>query len=339
MPLNNSRRPWLLVAFVAAALLTLAACGGDDDAAKDAVFSPQNNQLDLYDIETGVKTVLIPEERNHVNGQVCLVPGGDGNFLLGEDTGQPEQRMGWGIFTPQGELVQKIEEPRSEGEAEQPEPFGCGFDGEDRLFVTDVGSGAFGAEDGKLIVFFPPAYEESCFLDLTLRTAGTVTIDDEGNVYVPETVPPGKVLRFAPPFPTSTSECESVPADKSTFIEDPDVGTPFGLARAPNGNWYLSSVVLPPAIREYDANGQFVRTIVEAETGGNPAGLAVAADGTIYYADLGLEEKPPPDFFGPAADAASVRRVTFLADGTPSMPETIGAGLNFADAVSILPLK
>lgn len=338
MPRRGRRRsPAIPLAVLLTIALALAACGGGDDEGSERLFSPQDNQLDVYDLSSGEKTVLIKQEQNMVNGQVCLLPDGSGDFLLGEDTGQPEQRMGWGIFSSKGKLVNKIPEPETPNEAEQPEPFGCGFDEEERLFVSDVGTGSFGASDGKLIVFFPPDYDEFCLLDTTLRTAGAIAIDDEGNVYVTEAVPPGKVLRFSPPFPSSADECQTTAVNKSTFIEDPELQTPLGIARAPNGNWYVSSVVIPPAIKEYDANGKLVRTIVEGAVVGNPAGIAVGANGTLYYADLGLEERPPPDFFAPADGEGTVRRVTFDVEGNPSELEIIGSGLSFPDAVSVLP--
>ena len=310
-------------------------------ASTEKLLAPQANQLDVYDLATGEMTVLIPTERYNVNGQACLLPDGSGNFLMGEDKGQPELRAGWGIFSPDGTMVQKIEEPITPDEAEQPEPFGCGFDSEARLFVTDVGTGNFGFSDGKLIVFFPPEYETFCLLDTTLRTAGTIAIAEDGSVYIPESVPPGEVLRFSPPFPTGPDECDSVPPNRSTFIDGgPALQTPFGIVQAPNGNWYVSSVLLPePMINEYDPDGNFVRTIVAGGTGGTPAGLALASDGTLYYADLAIVERPGAAVpFGPAAGEGTVRRVTFDENGTPSLPEIIGSGLNFPDAVSVVPL-
>ncbi len=316
--------------------LAVAACGDSGGGTRERLFAPQDNELQVHDLSTGDVTVLIPADRNTVNGQACLVPDGDGAFVMGEDTGQNEgRRQGWGIFSPEGMLIKKILEPESPDEAKQVEPFGCGFDADARLFVTDVGTGSFGASDGKLIVFFPPDYEQSCLLDTTLRTAGTVAIDDAGNVYIPEPVPPGRVVRFSPPFPSGPDECDKQPA-RSTFIEDAEMTTPLGIARATNGNWYVSSVFLPPTIREYDANGDFVRTIIEGSDIGNPAGLAVDSKGTLYYADLGLVQEPG-ELPGPGEGTGTVRRVTFDDEGEPSAPEIMASGLDFPDAVSVLP--
>jgi len=333
------RRPPLRSALLAVASVVLvlaAAC--DEESAKtvEKLFSPQANQLDVYDLESGESSVLIPAEQNTVNGEVCLLPGGDGNFLMGEDTGQDEgERQGWGIFEPDGTFVRKVLEPETPNEPGQIEPFGCAFDSEDRLFVSDVGSGSFDAGDGKLIVYFPPGYDASCILDAGLRTAGAVVIGENDNVYVTESVPQGKVLRFAPPFPDSAEQCETVAANKTTFIEDLDVQTPIGMVRAPNGNWYVSSVFIPPAIREYGADGTLVRVIAEGDDIGTPAGLAVDSSGTLYYADLGIVAREG-ELPGPAPGQGTVRKITFDASGEPSAPEIIGQGLDYPDAVTIL---
>ena len=309
---------------------------GCSAVAPELLFSPQDNQLDVYNLSTGEMTVLIPSDQYNVNGQVCLLPDGSGNFLMGEDIGQSEgARQGWGIFSRDGTLVDKIFEPVTPGEAEQPEPFGCAFDQQQRLFVTDIGTGSFDSKDGKLIVFFPPDYEESCVLETTLRTAGTIAIDDEGSVYLAETTPPGVVLRFTGPFATGPEECDSTPVNRLTFIDDEEMATPLGIAQAPNGNWYVASVFAPATIREYDTAGKFVRTIVEPGTGGTPAGLAVGRDGTIYYADLGIVERPDA-LPGPGPGEGTVRMVTFDADGNPNPPVIIGQDLTFPDAVTVL---
>jgi hypothetical protein len=327
----------LLVALGVGLVLVAACDDGGGGKQVEKLFSPQANELDVYDLETGEMTVLIPSEKYNVNGQVCALPDGSGNFLMGEDTNQSDgARQGWGIFSPDGEIVQKILDPETAGEAETPEPYGCAFDDEGRLFTTDIGDGSFEAHNGKLLLFFPEDdFGEVCILDTEIRVAGQVAIDDDGGVLVPEGVPPGNVLRYAGPFPSSAAECETVKPTKSVFIQDPEVLTPLGIARAPNGNWYLSSVFIPTAIREYDANGQFVRTIVEGEDIGNPAGLAVGSDGTLYYADLGLDQQPG-ELPGPAPGKSTVRKVTFDADGNPSAPEVMGSGFDYADGLGIV---
>jgi sugar lactone lactonase YvrE len=320
--------------------LFLFACGEDEGGRfgdREVLLSPQANQLDVYDLETDEKTVLIAAEDNTVNGQVCALPDGSGRFLLGEDTGQETgARQGWGIFSPEGELQDKILEPETPNEPEQVEPYGCGFDAEGRLFTSDIGDTGFDSTNGKLIVFFPPDYDSACVLDANIRVAGAIAVDDDGSVLITESVPPGRVLRFSPPFPAGEDECDSVTPEKTTFIEDPDMGTPLGIVRAPNGNWYVSSVFVPTTIREYDATGAFVRTIAEGGDIGSPAGLAVDSNGTLYYADLAIEVSG--DDIGPADGEGTVRRIRFDENGKPLPPEVIGSGLDYPDAVAVLTL-
>ena len=337
-PPPRSRSAFGALLILGATALLLVACGGGSGKnTVERLYGAQDNQLDVYDLDSGQVTVLIPAERNNVNGQVCLLPDGTGNFLMGEDTEQSEGvRQGWGVFSPDGMLISKILEAKNENEATQIEPFGCAFDKDGRLFVTDVGSGSFSAGDGKLIVYFPPDYTKYCILDDTLHVPGTVAVDDDGNVYMAETVPPGHVLRFDPPFPADAQSCDTTTLNRSTFVEDDQMTTPFGIARAPNGNWYISSVLLPTEVREYTPAGDFVRTVIEGDDIGNPAGIAVASDGTLYYADLGLVEQPPPQFFGPGDHTGTVRRVRFDEDGNALPPEIMGSGLNYPDAMTIM---
>lgn len=341
---SNIARALILTAALAAALLALNSCGAGGGGSKtvQVLFSAQANELDLYDLTTGAMTILIAAEQNNVNGQACLVPGGNGQFLMAEDTDQKNgARQGWMIFSSDGRPVKKLLEPEAPNEPDQIEPYGCAFDKERRLFTSDIGTGDFGATDGKLVLFLPPDYEDACLLDIEVRTAGTIAIDDDGSVLLTESVPPGRVLRYSGPFPKNAGECGTVKPAKSTFIEDQAVGTPLGIARASNANWYISSVYVPTAIREYTHDGAFVRVIAEGAQIGNPAGIAVDSKGTIYYADLGLTVSTGDDgkaSIGPEDGKGTVRKVTFDATGNPQPPVIMGSGFNFPDAVSVLPL-
>jgi sugar lactone lactonase YvrE len=333
-------RSLVLVAALAIGLVALSACksgGGSKQAEK--LYSPQNEELDVYDLVTGKMTVLIPVT-GWVNGQVCLVPDGSGSLLMAEDKNEEKGvRSGWSIFSKDGKFERKIPEPSSPtNEPKSLDPMGCAFDSQKRLFVTDVGEESFTGASGKLILFFPPDYTTYCILSDTLHTAGSVAIDDAGSVLVAETVPPGDVLRFSQPFPTDSDGCDTTPANKSVFIQDPNVGTPAGIARAPNGDWYVSSVFVPPAINEYDKTGKLVRNIVSGADIGNPEGIAVDSNGTIYYADLGLIQEPTNPLPHPGKGKGTVRKITFDKDGKPQPPQIMGSNFNFPDAVSVLKL-
>ena len=343
---RGSRPSWWLLAIACAFVALGAACSGGK-AAKEQLFSPQNEELDVYDLSTGKMTVLIPGSVDgmdagvgeNVNGQVCQFPDSSGRMIMAEDHEQKQgERPGWSIFASGGSFERKIPEPQASNEPSNIEPYGCAFDTQGRLFVSDIGTEDIGGASGKLIMYFPPDYRSFCILDTTLRVAGALAVDEPGNVYVPEASPPGRVVRFSPPFPTAPAVCDQTAANKSTFIEDAAMATPLGIVPAPNGHWYVSSVFAPPTIREYDANGKFVRTIIEGSDIGNPAGLAVDSKGTIYYADLGLVAKPG-GLPGPAQGKGTVRKVAFDASGQPGKPETMASGLDFPDAVSILKVK
>jgi hypothetical protein len=333
-------RKLLLSTVVLGLVSAAAACGGSSGSTTvEKLFSPQNNELDVYDLKTGDMTVLIPNTERNVDGQACLLPGGDGRFLIAEDIYQDRgARQGWEIFTADGQPVSKILEPVTEGEKKQIEPYGCVFDKDGRLFVTDVGDEDFTGGNGKLIVFYPPDYSTYCLLSHTLRVSLTLALDDDGSLLIAQAVPPGQVVRFSPPFPNDPTECETTQPKQSVFIEDPDLQTPSGIAKAPNGNWYVSSVFAPPAINEYGQDGKLVRKIISGTDIGNPQGLAVGSDGTIYYADLGLVTEPGK-LPGPGDKTGTVRKVTFDAQGNPQKPVVMGSGFDFPDAVSVLKVK
>jgi len=305
--------------------------------AGEVLLSPQNNQLDEIDLATAAVTTTIPSSRAHVNGQACLLPGGAGQFVTGEDTGQPAVRPGWAIFAPDGTFLQKLPLPPRENETMVGDPIGCAVDGQGRLFGSAIGSHG-GPADGQLVVFFPPDYTQGCVLDQTLRTPGTMAVDDAGNIYVAEATPPGAVQRFAPPFPSSVADCGTVVPAKSPFITYTDAVASLGVARGPNGHWFVSQVVglgaAGAGIREHDADGTFIRELFPPGSGGNPAGLAVDSAGTVYYADIGLDAQ-----MNTVAGKGTVRKVAFDDAGAPAAPELIERGLTFPDGLAVLPSR
>lgn len=293
-----------------------------------------------------------------VNGIVCGLPDGSGRFVAGEDTGQPVVRPGWGIFDADANQVGKLAATYLEDASDDRvgEPFGCAFDSQGRLFTTVIGTQAFGSDNGQLILWFPPydvfpgapgTYPNGevstnfCKIDVTIPTASGLLIDDNDHVFV--TSPAGlQVLEFSPPFPTGPDAAggcgrtdptgqplaDADRVDRSVFVQAFRAFS--GIARAPDGNIYLSNV-LGGHIEEYDDSGAFVRTIVPGSSPPpfNPQSLAVDADGSIFVSDLDLDEnmEPGPD--------GRVWRVGFDPRGEPLAPEPVLTGLAFPDGLGV----
>ncbi len=289
-----------------------------------------------------------PEWRRDINGMVCALPGGGGRLLAGEDTGQPEQIPGWGIFSPdgrqEGKLVPTYRVP-------QGEPHGCAVDADGRLFTTSVGNRGFLTSLGQLIQWFPP-YEgrpgRFCKLATDIGTAGAVAVDAQGRVYVASNSR-GAIYRFLPPFPTGPDAAggcgavDEVGSQKATNVRSEvftrGLYTFSGLAFAPNGNLYASSVFTGEIV-EIGPDGAVVRTVLDPPewippfATGTPFGLAVDAEGTLYYADLDLQWDLPS--IGPGPNG-KVWRIRFDAAGEPQPPEVLLDGLAFPDGVTVLP--
>jgi outer membrane protein assembly factor BamB len=365
----------------AAGLGALAAAwlaGAADAAPIDTgqlLYSTEGNRLRRIDVDTVSRPPLRQDvlirnategeagpsggEGRDVNGMVCRLP--DGRLVMGEDTGQPAVRPGWGLFTPDGEQVGKL---AARGATAQPEPFGCVLDGQGRLFTTEVGNPLANPGNGQLILWFPPyegypgapgtypngEYSTSyCVLADDVGAATGIAVDgDDVLVSSPRL---GAVLRFSGAWPTApdaeggcgrTSAIGSPLVDEGRVARSPFISHPTasGLARGPNGNWFVSAVLLS-SIVEFSPAGAPVRTILPAPPAGplpfpngSPQSLAFDAEGNLYYADLDLRGSPLDPSTGPNG---KVRRIRFDEEGDPLPPEIVRAGLRFPDAVSILP--
>jgi hypothetical protein len=351
--------------------------GGAPSSSDVIVFNGQGNNLDVYDSEPPfatqrlIATAADDPDGLDINAQICFwEDDGQTRFISGEDTGQPDPPAGWGIFDLNGDAVGDLEATQvgkltpTFQAAGDPENYGCGLLSDGRMVTTDVGNQALGEASGQLIVWFPPfdSYEVSyCKLDASIATAQSIWIDDDDNIYVASSRAFGDeaagVYRFSGPFPTSDDSeggCGSTDptgapmadaVDKELWIgisADTNLATPAGLAPAPDGGLYVSSV-FNGVINEYDADGAYVRTILEPPAGetlgsttystGTALGIGVGPDGTVYYADIGIvvEEGDLP---GPGGGNGTLRRITFV-DGEPQAPETMASGLAFPDGIGV----
>ena len=301
-----------------------------------------------------------------INAQICFFPDDSGWFIAGEDTNQPDPPAGWGIFELTGDTVAKFKAtqvgkltPTYQSANSNPENYGCGFLDDGRVVTTDIGNQASGDGSGQLIVWFPPFDSRQvtyCKLDVTIPTAGQIYVDGEDNIYVGSArpgTPQAGILRYVGPFPTSNDAAggcgkqdatgapmaDTVSRDLFIKAADPIV-TSYAMVPSGNDTFYVSSV-FNGVIGEYDENGTFLRTILKPPVGevlgektystGTPLGLGVDAEGTLYYADIGITVTA--DGIGPGPEG-SVRRIRFV-DGEPQAPEVLAAGLAFPDGIGI----
>jgi sugar lactone lactonase YvrE len=350
---------------------TTAPAGGDRDAGP-VVFSPQGNNLEAYtgvapfDHQTVITRRDDDPDGWDINGQICFLD--DRTFVAGEDTGQPDPPAGWAAFALRGDAVGNFSAervarfvPTYQPTDESPDNYGCGVLSDGRVVTTVIGNNASGPEDGELLLWFPPFDGEVstfCVLDAAIGTAQGIAVDADDNVYVASARgSTGGVLRYRPPFPTSADaagECGrrdgagSPMADvvaRERFITPSEanfLSSPNAIAAAPDGSWFVSSII-NGVISQFTPDGTFVRTVLAPPDGerlgarpystGTPLGLAVAPDGTLFYADLGLVLD---DGIGPGERTGSLRRIRFE-DGEPLAPETVADGLTFPDGLGIVP--
>jgi len=309
-----------------------------------------------------------------INGQVChFTTRGKRYLITGEDTQQPDPPAGWGIFELSGSAVGEfaVERvarlvPTYQPSADGADNYGCGVLSDGRIVTTDIGNQAGGSANGQLIIWFPPFSGEQvqyCKLDLHIATGQGIYVDKHDNLYLnsPRTAPEpdataAGVFKYSGPYPTSADArggCGRVDNLGSPLADaihkvrvvaggDHGLATPSGIAGAPNGHFFVASV-LSGTINEYDADWQFVQTVLRPPAGdrlgtmpystGTPLGLAVGEDGTLYYADIGLVIRRTGP--GPGNHTGTVRRITFADDGTPSPPDTLADNLQFPDGLGL----
>ncbi len=291
--------------------------------------------------------------------------------------GEERAGQGWGWFELRGDSIGGLTwtqvgkfEPTYATDSDNPENYGCGFLSDGRLLTTDVGD-QFPQDPatGQLIVWFPPFDRPVipyCKIDTAIPTAGQVYVDEQDRVYVGaqrsdtrDPRSPAGIYRYSDTWPTgpdAAGGCGRTDATDAPLVDDgaisrevfipagPLLATPTGVVRSPSGGFYASSV-FDGRITEYDANGQPIRPILQPNgqeqppypSTGTPLGLGIGPDGTLYYADIGVEVSFGPNGFsaGPGNQNGSVRQIRFV-DGAPQPPEKMDDGLAFPDGIGVL---
>jgi hypothetical protein len=95
----------------------------------------------------------------------------------------------------------------------------------------------------------------------------------------------------------------------------------------------VTSVVGNPAIAWYNVDGTPYPGKGPVPSGNySPFGIAVAPDGTTYFADIHVQ--PSNNGLSPQNGAGAVYKVTFN-NGVPNQPQTIGSGYSFPVGVTV----
>lgn len=336
------------------------------------VFNGQGNDLVAYSATEPFESQVVirnasddPEGRD-INGQICFDPSDPQRFVAGEDTDQEGAGSpGWGIFELEGTAIGELSAtqvaklvPTYQSADDNAENYGCAFLSDGRILTTDIGNQAEGEPNGQLIVWFPPFGFDAnsyCKVDVTLSTGQGILVDDE-YVYVAQARAPGVFRYPLGMLPTSTDAaggCDGTDAtgaplatgaELELFIEPDEtnrVTTPNAIVKGPDGTLFVSSV-FDGVISEFDSSGSHVRVVLAPPEGetlgaepfstGTPLGLGVAADGTLFYADLGLVIDESS--VGPGQGTGTVRRLDL--DGQDAgVPQVMDEGLSFPDGIGI----
>src|SRR4051794_7119542 len=341
------------------------------------VFNGQGNDLAAYLSVPPFTKQLVNHHNDDehpdsldLNGQVCFDPKQPNRFVAGEDTFQTTTgEPGWGILELSGAKLGDLSVkevgkliPTFQTSNDNPENYGCAFLSDGRILTTDVGNQATGDGDGQLIVWFPPFESRTvkyCKVNTTLATGQGLMVDG-GKVFLAQARPGAKGgiwtynVSDLPTSNTASGGCDgkdSTGAPLATNVpitnfitpsEANTVQTPNAIAKAPNGNYYVTSV-FNGVIAEFTPAGKFVRDILKPPAGeelgakpystGTPLGIGVAPDGSVYFADIGIVITPKS--IGPGDGTGHVRRIAFDAAGNPKAPEIMDSDLAFPDGIGI----
>jgi outer membrane protein assembly factor BamB/sugar lactone lactonase YvrE len=371
-----------LPAALLAGLLSLPSAASPPDP-QLLIYNTEGNRLRRYDLDTLGGPLLedvlqpsaadAPGQGRDSNGAICRFRDGSGRYVHGEDTDQPHPPAGFGIFAPDGAQLGRLT-PTYPASVAQPEPYGCAIRDDGILFTTDVGTQGFGANDGQLVMWFPPydvfpgppppdpnafpnndeASTNFCKIDGTLGTTANVAIDGQGRVYVASSSNL-VVYRYTGSWPTGLGPGEGCEARDSTgaprvdpgritrsvFLRPAGLSTYTGLAFAPDGASLYASTVFEGKIRQYDLAGNLLRTIVDHPL---PPFVLPTPFGSPQSLAVGpdgtlyyadLDLRGVLPNVGPGPDG-KVWRVRFDAAGNPLAPEIVRQGLAFPDGVAVL---
>ncbi len=281
-------------------------------------------------------------------------------------------QAGWGVYQLTGNDVGTFKVARVGGftspsaPSTAPSTYGCAFLSDGRLFTTDVGN-ASGAGTGQLIEWFGPFTPSSpgaaitlahCTIATNLASPGGLAPDQDGSIDLASSrAPTAGVWKYGGTFPTDGASCEAAaapaPGDGGVMVTDVTasvlipagqngLGAPSAVALAADAKTLMVSSAPDGVIDQFDLSGQFSQTVLAPKSGeqlgtnpradGTPFGIAVNADGNLFYADPGLVQVN--GVVQPGPRVGSLRRISFT-KGQPQPPETVNQTLAAPDGLGI----
>jgi hypothetical protein len=241
---------------------------------------------------------------------------------------------------------------------------GCAFDPKGDLFAADIGQaqGSLSSPDqGRIIEWFPPDYTSFCVIvgptqggngphhvngTGGLRNPGTLAVDPQGNLYVPESGN-ARVLKFDhASLPSGPQDCGPdgllTPSAPYTAFITAVAGIPAGIARDPTCStettncWAVTNILSGSlggnAVSWFDDAGHLTRVKGPIPKGPfSPFGIAVSSTGDVFFIDVGLACNA--NGCGSIDGGGGLFKVSFT-NGQPSTPEKIASGFNFPVGVT-----
>jgi hypothetical protein len=273
-----------------------------------------------------------------------------------------------GTYKMPGQTIGSDSPPTANGVFNNNQTYtGCVVDKSGNVLANDIATaqGQYPPpSSGRLVEWFAPSYTRYCIVygpttggvgphhtdgSGGLAQPGMMTLDDNGDVLVPN-VGTSSVLQFAQSsLPTSAAQCPGgiYPRTKvqvSPFVSG--ISFPAGIAKDPTcGCFAISSYIGDPAIRWVTPTGQpepgrgTVPGTTIADLGKNPGqynpfGMAFAPDGTLYFIDIHIACSSGLSGCGPANYGGRVMKVTFTS-GQPATPVAVASGFDFPTSVTI----
>jgi len=338
----------------------------------DAVaFVSVGGNIDAYDTQSPydrqrVVAAGTAADGSEPHGQICFTPDGTKRFVVAETrpaTAAAPASAGYGLYQLSGDGIGTFRVARVSGftspgatAAGASATYGCAFSKSGQLFTTDVGSvsatnSQAGAADGQLIEWFPPFTGTSpahCVVATGLAVPQGLAAEPDGSIDLASAAAPtAGVWRYSGTFPTKAASCATpmagITAAKVIPAGANGLDAPAAVALSADNKSLVVTSALDGTIDQFGLDGSFTATLLApappATLGatpfatGTPLGVAVNADGAIFYADPGLE-RAANGTVAPGVRVGSLRRVA-VTKGQAQAPETLNQGLPAPDGLGI----